>query len=91
MFIADYLSQELTYYENAELPAKSMCKDVVGVTEGCMIQYKIQKKEPLRAELEHFIDCVQNDKKPLISGRDGLLALAIAKNLIESSKTGRSI
>ena len=37
-----------------------------------------QYKEPLRIELEHFIECVQNDKIPYVSGLDGLKILEIA-------------
>lgn len=38
----------------------------------------IEKEEPLKRELEHFIDCVRNDKKPLVSGAEGREALAVA-------------
>ena len=39
---------------------------------------QIEKEEPLRKELEHFIDCVENDKEPLINGYEGLKILEIA-------------
>ena len=38
----------------------------------------IEKEEPLKKEIEHFIDCVQNDKTPLISGKEALDALKVA-------------
>lgn len=38
----------------------------------------VEKKEPLRAELESFIDCVRSRKQPLVSGEDGLEALELA-------------
>jgi predicted dehydrogenase len=38
----------------------------------------IEREEPLRKELEHFIDCVCEDKKPLISGSEGREALVVA-------------
>src|SRR5262245_52665719 len=38
----------------------------------------IEKEEPLRREIEHFIDCIQNDKTPLITGKEGLEALKVA-------------
>ncbi|AMM53554.1 UDP-N-acetylglucosamine 3-dehydrogenase [Pyrococcus kukulkanii] len=47
---------------------------------------KIEKREPLRNELEHFIDCVEEGKKPLISGEDGLHALKVALRALESAK-----
>ncbi|MCK5012898.1 MAG: Gfo/Idh/MocA family oxidoreductase [Candidatus Omnitrophica bacterium] len=38
----------------------------------------IEREEPLMKELEHFIDCVAEDKKPLISGAEGREALTVA-------------
>ncbi len=38
----------------------------------------IEREEPLMKELEHFIDCIQEDKKPLISGTEGREALSVA-------------
>jgi UDP-N-acetylglucosamine 3-dehydrogenase len=42
-------------------------------------------QEPLRRELTHFLDCVRNDTKPLVSGEDGLSALEIADAALKSS------
>ena len=47
---------------------------------------KINKREPLRNELEHFLECVKEYKKPLISGEDGLHALKVALKALESAK-----
>jgi UDP-N-acetylglucosamine 3-dehydrogenase len=50
---------------------------------------KIEKAEPLKLELMHFIDCVQRDKKPLVSGEEGKHALAVALAAVESARTGK--
>ena len=50
---------------------------------------KIEVEEPLKLELLHFIDCVQYDKKPLVSGEDGKHALEVAIAAIESARTGK--
>ncbi|MCD6446310.1 Gfo/Idh/MocA family oxidoreductase [Candidatus Bathyarchaeota archaeon] len=47
---------------------------------------KIQKREPLRIEIEHFIKCVINDERPLVSGEDGMYALEVAVKALESAK-----
>ena len=39
---------------------------------------KIEKKEPLKVELEHFLECVKNNKEPLVDGYEGLKVLEIA-------------
>ena len=38
----------------------------------------IEKEEPLKKELEHFIECIREDKTPLVSGREGKEALSVA-------------
>jgi len=42
-------------------------------------QISIEKKEPLKNEIEDFISAINNHKKPLVTGRDGLMALKIAE------------
>ncbi|MBC7095429.1 UDP-N-acetylglucosamine 3-dehydrogenase [Thermococcus sp.] len=46
---------------------------------------KIEKREPLRLELEHFIECVEEGKKPLVGGEEGLHALEVAVRALESA------
>jgi UDP-N-acetylglucosamine 3-dehydrogenase len=42
-------------------------------------------KEPLKAELEHFIECIVEKKPSIITGNDGFKALKIALAAMESS------
>jgi len=42
------------------------------------IMPKIEKKEPLKLELEHFLYCVKNNKEPQVNGYDGMKTLEIA-------------
>ena len=50
---------------------------------------KIQKREPLRNELEHFIECVETGKKPIVDGNAGLHSLRVALLAQESARTGK--
>ncbi len=43
------------------------------------------------SELAHFIDCVINDKQPLIDGVDGAKTVALAWAAIESMRTGQPV
>ena len=43
----------------------------------------IEKEEPLRKELESFLDCVANQKEPLVSGIIARQALAVALEIQE--------
>ncbi len=42
---------------------------------------EVQKKEPLRAELESFLQCVRDRTRPLVNGHDGVAAVALAKDV----------
>lgn len=55
------------------------------------IQPKYKFKEPLKLELEHFVNCINKKENPIISGLDGLKALKIAEAALKSSIKGRVI
>jgi myo-inositol 2-dehydrogenase/D-chiro-inositol 1-dehydrogenase len=42
-------------------------------------------------EMEHFVDCVKNDKEPLETGEDGRIVLEMIFAAYESAKTGRKV
>ncbi|WP_297510382.1 Gfo/Idh/MocA family oxidoreductase, partial [Thermococcus sp.] len=50
---------------------------------------KIEKREPLRNEIEHFIECVEKGTRPIVDGEAGLHALKVALLAQESAKSGR--
>ena len=43
----------------------------------------IEKEEPLKKELEHFLDCIDQDKKPLVSGVEAREALKVALDITQ--------
>jgi len=55
------------------------------------VQPKYPWKEPLKAELQHFSDCVLNKEKPVVTGEDGVKALGIAIAALKSSVKNRAI
>jgi UDP-N-acetylglucosamine 3-dehydrogenase len=87
MFVADFLSQDLYFYENNFKPTNWYPMQVFrGVGEGNMIRYAIDKKEPLRVELESFIGSVLKKKQFLVTARDGLYAVQIAQELLQYAR-----
>ncbi|MFQ5406003.1 MAG: Gfo/Idh/MocA family oxidoreductase [Candidatus Micrarchaeia archaeon] len=84
----DYISQKMTLFKNK---AFNYSENFDRVSEGDFIGFAVEKKEPLRIELEHFVDCVREDKKPFVSGEEGVKALEVALALVESSKKQRAI
>lgn len=93
MFVANYLTQDLVLFENDAVPEGDNWHElaVLGVSEGRMIRFKINKKEPLRAELDAFIGATRARSAPPVRGEDGLLALAVAQKLVESGRTGQAL
>jgi len=85
MYLVDYLTQDVFWYQNRFSESSwgnlSMFR---GMLEGDMVKIHIQKKEPLRAELESFIMAVRNNEKPLVDGEDGVATLKVVQKLIES-------
>jgi len=91
MFHVEYISQELTFYENKQANGKSYdYKDILmGVSEGDITKIRVEKKEPLKVELEAFVESIRSDKKPPVSGLDGLKNLQIAQAMIEAATRGQ--
>lgn len=55
------------------------------------VQPRLPFQEPLKAELQHFVDCIVDKKKPLVTGEDGVKALEIATAAMESSNKNVAI
>jgi UDP-N-acetylglucosamine 3-dehydrogenase len=93
MFRADYLTQDLYFYENAEATAHNWEQITMlrGVSEGSMVKYVVHKREPLQSELEAFIKAVGGDPSGIVSGEDGSEALRLALALVESGDDGRVV
>jgi len=47
----------------------------------------LKKEEPLMLELESFLSCVRTGTKPLVSGKEGREALAVALAILDNIKT----
>ncbi|MEM2098859.1 MAG: Gfo/Idh/MocA family oxidoreductase [Candidatus Bathyarchaeia archaeon] len=55
------------------------------------LQPRLEWKEPLRLELQHFADCVSENKVPLVTAVDGIRALQIAEAALVSSAKGKVV
>ncbi|MBN3037793.1 MAG: Gfo/Idh/MocA family oxidoreductase [Candidatus Omnitrophica bacterium] len=69
----DYESQEASIYEKQ---GKKITRKKIN----------IKKEKPLQKELRSFIQCVKEEKKPLVSGEQGRDALAIACEILDKIK-----
>lgn len=49
-------------------------------------QVEIDEVEPLRAELEHFLECIKSGEVPEVSGEDGLKAIELAHDIMKATQ-----
>ncbi|MGB8294584.1 MAG: gfo/Idh/MocA family oxidoreductase, partial [Polyangia bacterium] len=87
----DLLSQELFFYENNNAPSQWDTLSVLrGVSEGNILGIRIQRHEPLDAELTDFVAAVRDGRPPMVTGEDGLDTLRLALQFVRSGVEGRA-
>jgi UDP-N-acetylglucosamine 3-dehydrogenase len=93
LFRVDDLTQDLYFFENEQ--AKDLTWNALatlkGVSEGSMTRFAIPRFEPLKAELQAFLNAVKNNSPVPITGKDGLAALKLSLALVQSGKEHRTI
>jgi UDP-N-acetylglucosamine 3-dehydrogenase len=90
MFVCNYLTQELTFYKNAEVGAASG-RHPHAVTEGEAVTFPITQAEPLRLELQSFMQAVRGEHAVEVNGEAGLRALHLALAIVTSASESRVI
>jgi predicted dehydrogenase len=91
MFHVDYITQDLYFYENGTTAGEwDALRQLRGMSEGRMIRHVVNKREPLRAELEAFLRAVRGGPVT-VTGEDGLKAVMLAQAVIQSSMTQQVI
>ncbi len=90
---ADTLTGDLFFYENAAVDvAWSTAQQFRGVSEGNVTRYALRREEPLRVELETFIDYLQGDADAdVVRLERGVEIVQIAETVIESARSGRTL
>ncbi len=86
MFEVNYLNQDLVFFENPGTVSKYDFGNVSMVVEGNITKLKINKKEPLKAEIESFVNFVQNGTDTPVTAQDALNALFLSQKILESAK-----
>jgi len=83
MYLVNYLTQDLYFYENDYTPTTwDALRSLTGVSEGTMTRLKVQKVEPLRLEYEDVITAIHKDILPTVSGEDGLAVLQVVNQIM---------
>lgn len=88
MAVFDDLSEEKLFLYLHEIEWKDGKVPVAHKVDYCVV--KVEKLEPLKLELQHFIECVQERKKPKTDGYEGLKVLKVLElcenDLLRKSK-----
>ena len=92
MFLVNYLTQDFYFYENAFANGQwEGLSAIMGVSEGRRVKYEVKRREPLRVELEDFVNCVLCGRRPEVTGEEALRAIFLAEKMIESGDTGQVV
>ena len=80
MFVVDYLTQELSFYEHPTSATDwAVLQNMRGAGEGNMVRYALRRREPIVVQWEAFLAALNGDGTPMATGEDGLAALSTAR------------
>jgi predicted dehydrogenase len=92
MLEADTLTGDLFFYENAQVlndwPASQQFR---GVSEGNVVRYALHRDEPLRVELETFLDMLDGRDADVVTLAQGVEIVRVAETVLESARVGRML
>ncbi|HET7678355.1 MAG TPA: Gfo/Idh/MocA family oxidoreductase [Candidatus Limnocylindrales bacterium] len=91
MFVADYLSQSLTFTRGAADLAPTYLDGYAPTFAGETVHLPVEPAEPLRRELDAFFTAVRDGSPPVVGGEDGLWAVVLANLLLASATQHRPI
>ncbi|HSK94562.1 MAG TPA: Gfo/Idh/MocA family oxidoreductase [Candidatus Angelobacter sp.] len=95
MYVADYLAQDLVFYANPEAVEtwvnRGAGAPITSVTEGEMVRRAVRRQEPLAVELGEFAAAVRDGGPAPVDPRDAMVALLLARKMVESAETGEAI
>jgi predicted dehydrogenase len=91
MFELDYLTQRLTFSASTIPRAPTLIEGYAPTFEADVQELPVERREPLAAELDAFLELVQCGGRPAVDAEDGLWAVAIADALLRAAATGQSV
>jgi UDP-N-acetylglucosamine 3-dehydrogenase len=88
MFVVDYLTQDLYLYEDPQSsidwPSLAQMR---GAGEGNMVRFALDRHEPLRLELQSFVESLRDGAPAAVESEDAVAALSIAEAIRSSGET----
>lgn len=77
----NYLNRDITVYRGGAVVTSAPDEGYAYVQEASVSRPHVPTVEPLRLELEHFIDCIRHGNEPRTSGEQALSALRVAERI----------
>jgi predicted dehydrogenase len=91
MFTVDYLSQSLTFTRGARALAPTYLDGYAPIIVGESRTLPVMPAEPLGLQLDAFLSAVRSGGPSLVTGEEGLWAVALASTLLRSAAEHRPI
>ncbi|MBO2519318.1 MAG: hypothetical protein CW349_06450 [Firmicutes bacterium] len=76
--VADYIERRITITRN---PMGRASRNGTYRQKGVLEQIYLPALEPLAEEIRHFLECIETQKHPLVSGETGLAALKLVEHI----------
>ncbi|MFP7695699.1 Gfo/Idh/MocA family protein [Trueperella sp. LYQ143] len=91
--VAETVMGDLTFYENAAAPLGwDQLKTFRGVSEGEVVRYALNKREPLAVEHEHFRDAILGKASEHVTMREALETMQVIQAILDSAReNGKAI
>jgi predicted dehydrogenase len=91
MFELDYLTQRLSFTRAADVSKPELIDGYAPTFVGETIDLPVAGGEPLRMELESFMEVVRTGRAPIVSAEDGRWAVVLADALIRAAREQRVV
>lgn len=84
--VADTTMGDLTFYENGSMPLGwDQISAFRGVSEGQVIRYAFEKREPLAVEHEHFRDAILGKGSEHVTMKEALTTMEVVQAILDSA------
>jgi predicted dehydrogenase len=91
LFVAlNYGDQDLEIHRQASSTYLLTPEEIKYSRESFVEKLHIQKDNPLKLELQHFVNCVNGKEKPLVTNENDLVALGITNQILEKIRNGNA-
>ncbi len=85
--IVDYHRQNIDVKHWGTIGSTTLGEQSGYRTENIVESPYVNTREPLKAELEHFLNCIRNDETPMTDGESGVKALSLVSRIKEQMGT----